>query len=91
VTPVRIQASYEVKSFNTGQRLKPKINQFNGDTPNKMLTVATKVVSLCQEIIAFSGKKTILKTMCIENYVRAELMFVKVLVILNQPTKIISA
>ena len=89
MTPVRIQASYEVKSFNTGQRLKPKINQFNGDTPNKMLTVATKVVSLCQEIIAFSGKKTILKTMCID--VRAELMFVKVLVILNQPTKIISA
>ena len=56
-----------------------------------MLTVATKVVSLCEEIIAFSGKKTILKTMCIENYVRAELMLVKVLVILNQPTKIISA
>ncbi|WAQ94645.1 ITA9-like protein [Mya arenaria] len=44
VTPVRIQAEYSVANFASASGHTPSVNKFSGDSPDKNLLVATKVL-----------------------------------------------
>jgi hypothetical protein len=41
-----MKASYEVLSIPGSVRVQPTINKFDGDTPDKQILIATKIVSV---------------------------------------------